>query len=210
MILEFLEQSGCWERHLQRKINNWLFPEDRRNPGNEELLLARQKDHQERQEFLELFHQIVIDALNLQPNVPSELVLQLKERMEKLSILGHSIGGSLARELTSIEKLQQVIMRTVQQSIGDDPLAKVELEKEAAAFELHQSLLKFPMVALLLRPESPILDDELVPTLLSEDVESLSAVLCLFDEEQLSKLRLEAAELLSELTRCGKHLPDAV
>ena len=207
-MLELLPQAGCWERHLLCKVNNFLFPEDRRNPGAKEMLQARQQDQQDRQMFAEQFHLLVTDAMALKPNVPSEVVLQLKERMEKLSILGSSIGPSVAKEITAIYKLHSVVAQTIAQSIGEDTLAKTELENEAAAFELHQSLLQHPLVAMLLRPESPILENELVPTLLSEEnPECLAAVLCLFDEAQLGELRQEATALLSSLTSAGKHMP---
>ena len=57
----------------------------------------------------------------------------------------------------------------------------------------------------MLNPESVIGEDELLPTLLSEDADSLAAALRLFDPEQIRDLLAHGAALLEKLNEQGQE-----
>ncbi len=99
-------------------------------------------------------------------------------------------------------------MGAVRRGAGDDPQALQELAQEESARALHYQLLEQPLVADLLAPDSPVAAEELLPTLLSSEADTLAAALQLFDPQQLRTLVQEGHALLDGLQRQGR-LPSA-
>lgn len=83
--------------------------------------------------------------------------------------------------------------------IGSDAYAARQLEEEELAREAHFSLQELPLVAALTHADSPVAEDELVPSLLSEDDASLERCLMLFDDTQMASLCHQAGRWLQEL-----------
>ena len=70
-------------------------------------------------------------------------------------------------------------------------------------------MLAHSIVADLLRPDTPVGPDELIPTLLSESEDDLHAALNLFDPEQLTLIHAEAQSLVDQLQATGNLSPGA-
>ena len=206
-MLRFSAKPGMWERQLQRKYENpRLFPA---GPAIVQATVdaARQRDARERQAFREDFKQLCADMAALRGAIESEKILQLMERIDKLYLEcmaqatakdGGSTGArpleanagakDLAAEKNALRKLHDVVVATLVQAAASDPLARDEIAQEQAAHQLHQELLEYPLVAQLLRADSPIAADELAATLLTEAGTSFPGVLSLFDAQQLQEL----------------------
>ena len=103
----------------------------------------------------------------------------------------------MAAEKTALRKLHDVVVTTLIQAVGSDPLARDEIAQEQAAHQLHQELLEYPLVAQLLRVDSPIAKDDLLATLLTEPGTVFPGVLSLFDAQQLQELCRDAHSLLA-------------
>lgn len=199
MTVSFSSHPGCWERQLQRRCRNPLFPEERRHVLPADVDAARARDHDEIQTFRRDLLALLHAAAHLPTNVDNERLLALKERIDRLYLQGMSFGVDIDSEKSGLRRLQDVVVASIRAATAADPLAQAELEKEQAAHALHTTLLEYPVVAQLLRSESPIADDELVPTLLSESEPALRAALQLFDGTQLENMRLQARRLLDSL-----------
>jgi hypothetical protein len=170
---------------------------------------ARRRDEEELRRFTEAFHALMQGLVALPSHADSEAILKLKERVDKLHEEASGLGGDLAAEKQSLKKISAVIMKSIWAGIGDDAQARWELEQEEMARTLHYSLLEYPIVAHLLRPDSPITEEELVPTLLSEPEPGLRAALALFDPNQQRELCGAARTLLTELGAQGIAAADA-
>jgi hypothetical protein len=199
MTVSFSRQPGCWERHLQRRYRNPLFPEDRRHVLPAEADAARARDRAEAQTFRDDFRALLHEAAHLPATVDQERLLALKDRIDRLTLLGMSLGIDIAAEQAGLHRLQEVVIAGLRAATAGDILAQAELDKEQAAHALHLSLLQYPVVAQLLRAESPIADDELVPTLLTEPEPALHAALQLFDAAQTTELLARAHALIDAL-----------
>ena len=81
-------------------------------------------------------------------------------------------------------------------AVDQDIQAHSKLEMEVQARESHFVLLEQPVIVDLLNPQSPIEEDELVPTLLSESSAGLALAMQLFGPEQQAILVKLAQELL--------------
>lgn len=196
MSLHFSEYPGRRERHLRRKQDNPLFPEQEREISESALEAAQKLDHEELVAFISDFRKLVQEAFDLKPNEGSEVILRLKERLDQAYEQAAGLADDQTETRDAIKKLLAIIMSTVRNGARDDPTAQLELAQEEQARATHFELLQHPLVADLLDPASVIAENELAATLLSASRKELDAVLILFDQEQLTLLCAESERLL--------------
>ncbi len=196
MPLRFSQIPGRRERHLLRKRDNPLFATEQRQITPAQLDEAQRLDHEEIVDFIPRFRQLVLKASQLRPNEGSEVLLELKEQLDRAYEEARGLADDQGETLAAIEKLVALIMAAIRKGAGNDALALAELDQEEAARKAHFALVSFPLVADLLYPESPIAADELAATLLSSATEELDAALEIFDEDQLRALHDDAQSLI--------------
>lgn len=182
-----------------RKHNNPLFPESEREVTDQSLLEAQRLDHEELSDFITGFRTLVHKAVKLQPNEKSEVILQMKEDLDKAYEQAAGLADDQSETKEAIKKLSALIMNAVRTGAGTDQTALQELDQEEQARSSHFELLEHPLVADLLNPDSPVAEADLMPTLLSAPEEELTAALALFDNDQLVLL-CQQGEALFELT----------
>lgn len=209
MKLRFSPLPGARERRLQRLWDNPLFPAEKRSVCQDDIDTARQRDSEELLDFLTGFQALLEQTVNLAPNVESDVILGLKERLDMAYEQSSSLAGDQANIQQALRRLVAVIMGAVRTHAADDPQALAKLRDEDIARDAHFELQSFPLVADLLREDAIIQEDELVQTLLSEPRESLLAALQLFDASQLGLIAREAGKLLQQRRREGTALPEA-
>jgi len=195
MQIPFSELPGRHERHYRRRLDNDLF--DQPAVRDDEALSEVQRlDHEELIAFIDELREIVGRAVSLKPREETETVLGIKESLERLYETSAGLADEQTGNQQAIRELLAVIMRTVRGNAEGDALAAQELEMEEHARVLHFDLLKEPLIADLLHPESLIGPDDLVPTLLSETEAAVSTALSMFDPEQQKELAGHARALL--------------
>ncbi|OOZ37596.1 hypothetical protein [Solemya velesiana gill symbiont] len=193
MTLLFSTKPGRRERHLLRKRNNPLFQETQRQISTADLQEAQRLDHEELADFITEFRKLVHQAVSLQPSEESEVVLKLKESLDKAYEQACGLADDQTETKDAIKKLVAVIMNAVRSGAENDPVALGELQQESTARDAHFELLEHPLIADILYPESVISEEDLVPTLLSSPPEEFASALTLFDTNQL-QLLIEGAE----------------
>lgn len=198
-MITFIEHPGVRERHVQRRHNNPLFAMARRHVTATELQQARAADHAELEAFHQQFQTLLERAIALKPNEPSEVILALKADLDKAYAVACGLPGDLSQLKIGLQKLIAVMMNAVWEGAGNDPLAHQELTHEEEARAAHFDHLRYPLVAALVRPDSPITREELVPSLLSVEPVELQAALWLFAPEQLADILREGHHLLALL-----------
>lgn len=201
--------TGMYERHLRRKDSNPLFGVPAPQVLPEAYAEARRLDTEEMQRFQSDMRQVIQQAINLEANVESEVVLELRARLDQLYARCSGLGGNCGDHKQAIRRLIDVVMNAVWQAAADDPMARMELEQEELARQQHFCLMEYPLISDLMRPDTPISQDELIPTLLQADEDELEAVLWMFEPEQLAVLRKDAEALLAERRGQGYELPEA-
>jgi hypothetical protein len=187
------------EGHLLRKQGNPLFPAAARQVSSDDLAAARLQDGLEMDQFFQAFQTLVQQAVALDPNTPSETILELKERLDQSYQRACALPGDQSQIKNAIRKLVEVIMRAIRSGIGNDAYAARQLEEEDMARQAHFELQELPLVAALTHPESPIAADELIPSLLSEDDARLERCLIVFDDTQLATICHDAADYLQRI-----------
>lgn len=200
------ENPGAYERHLIRRENNPLFGNRKTEVNSDTLMDVQKQDHDILQQFMVDFRETMTKAIALKPNEDSEVILEVKDKLDKLYGTSVSIADDQTRVKESIQKLLGVIMQSVRSGAGTDAHALQELDQEDAAREANFAFLESKLVADILDPDSPIENDDLVPTLLSAEKDDLALATQLFDEEQMTFLLGEAEKLIDKLDAEGEDV----
>ena len=195
MTVPFSELPGRHERHYRRRLDNALFAEPT-HLDDEDLLEVQRLDHEELVAFVDELRGVVQRAISLKPNEESEVILALKEDLERLYETSAGLADDQRGNQEAIEQLMGVIMRTIAGNTGGDSLAEQELHMEAQARALHFEMLQTPLIADLLHPQSLIESDQLAATLLSESPEAVEMAIQMFDPEQVQQIAAQAQALL--------------
>jgi len=202
MSFTLSQHPGPNERQLKRKLNNPLF--DYTNEINQSTIdRARQADSAAFDKFLSEFQTLVQEAVNLEANSDSEVILNLKERLDKSFTLCCALPGENTEIKDAINKLLRVIMAAVRKGAANDPLALEKLDEEDIARNIHQKLQTNLLVVDLMLDDSPIESNELTATLLNESEANLQEALTLFDPEQLTLIFTDARNNLETLSSRG-------
>jgi hypothetical protein len=200
---------GMYERHMLRRDGNPLFCVPVADYSASEVLQARQRDSEELHQFHQQMREVIQQAIELPANVESEVILELRGRLDQLYARCSGFGSNCREHKENIRKLIDLVMKAVWQAAADDPQARMELEQEEMARQQHYRLLEYPLVADLLRPDTPIESDELIPSLLLAAHDELEAVMWMFEPEQLRQICDEAQSLLQQRQAEGFALGEA-
>ena len=196
MSIPFSELPGRHERHYKRRLDNPLFREPA-TLNDADLLNAQRLDHEELLAFITELRATVERALNLKSNEESDVILKLKEDLERLYETSAGLADEQGANQHALSQLLAAVMNTIRSNTTGDSLAEQEMAMEQQARQMHFELLQHALVADLLHPETLIAPDQLVPTLLSSPTEQVKAVMVIFDPEQLAMISQEAQALLS-------------
>jgi len=197
--LQFIDKPGYRERQMKRRFNNPLFSETQQQVSEEALASARQQDKDEVVEFIESLQALLTEVGGFSGREETDKIIETKERTDRLYEQCVGLTGEHDRERDGLLKLNEAIMKSIWAAAGEDPLAVEELTREQQAREIHLKLLDYPVVVDMLRTDSGIAADELLPTILSESEESIHIALSLFDPEQRKVLAEEAGRLKQDL-----------
>ena len=197
MKVLFSERPGRHERHFRCRMHP-LFPRPVTGYDDEDLLEVQRLDHEELLAFLQSLRELVRQAVELRPNEETQVVLDLKAELEKHYEESCGLADAQGSNQQAIADLIEVIMNTIRRSAAGDPLAEQELAQEAEARRRHFELLRSPLVADLLHPDTLIESDELVPVLLTDPGEQVEMALALFDDVQRAEILEQGRRLLEE------------
>lgn len=202
MIFKPSDNPGSFERHLLRKVDNPLFA-DAPKLNDESLEEAQRQDHDILVQFMQVFQDTLEQTIALKGNEESDIVLGLKDKLDKLYEQASAVGDDQSKVREGIIKLLQVIMLSVRKGAGDDAHAHQELDQEEQARKAHFTLLDSSLVADLLNPVSPIAENELVSVLLSSKKEELALAVQLFDQDQIEIVIQQGVECIDKLNSQG-------
>ncbi len=198
--MKFSAQPGAYERHAQRKYDNPILYGLDRHLAENEVEQAREKDQQDLLGFLDAFADTVQEATALDDSVKSDVVLDLKQQLERLYVTSASLAGDMDQHQQALLKLIDICMASIRRGAEGDPPAIKKIEEETQARSVYFELLETPLVAELMRGDEIISADDLIPTLLIQTDVNLLNTLELFEPEHLSII-LEQAEQHIEKVR---------
>jgi len=195
-MIRFSPLPGARERQLKRRHENPLFPAELRQVIQVDINHAQREDQREVEAFNKTFRKLLQDVSELEGRADSEKILLLKEQADKLYEQASGLAGDFGEERQALQKLVQAMMKAVRAGAAGDPRALYELDQEDLARQAHYEMLGYHLICDLLRPDSPISREELVPTLLSERQDAVAAAAAFFEPAMLQELVEEGERLL--------------
>lgn len=205
--LIFNDQPGMYERHLRRKVNNPLFVDS--DMSQQDILDARERDERELEEFMQDFHALARDASQLDATTDIEVLIALKTRLDQCY---ERCCGQMGRHDEIMEGLSNLIdsiMKAVIRSSASDQQALTRLDEEVEARKQHFSILTYPLIVDMLRPDSPLGAEDLIPSLLSADEKEALTAAGLFTEEQRVLICQQGQALLDRVADAGADVSEA-
>jgi len=162
---------GCFERHLQRRDGNVLFPLERRIVSREEVEQAQRRDKLDQERFIEAVRNLKIELDNSEDRNPlfTSHDSSFLQRVQALLEEAASIGGNIENAIHILETTEEKMIQCLNASM---PEGKELLEKAKSLSTMH----RIPYLAQMKRRDTPILENEQVPTLLSEDFATISII----------------------------------
>jgi len=207
MIL-WSKKLGSFERHLQRRHQNPLFPVQRQKVTAAELAIARDRDARDarevKQEFLDLLK--FIDRLPSQ--ITSSEFKDLRKRIDDLTRKAIGVGGEVTEIAPELEELRAVVIESWEKGLEASPTDIEALQKAEQLYHRGASLFHNPLVVQMTRRDSPIPPEETVPTILSEDITSISVAMEILPTPERIRLQQTALQLVREVRARGEALPD--
>jgi len=207
--MNFSTSPGPYERHLKRRLLNPLFPKPEKELTQQDITEAQQKDEENLLNFMNYFQSVVKKTTELGMHSESDVVLEIKEQLDECYATSCAMPGDHDNLKEAVRRLITAIMAAIRKGAQDDPVALKKLDEEDVARELHNELHERKLIADLMLQDSPILENELTPTLLNEDADDLQAALQLFSAEQLDLIVKDAQALLEKLRKEGHEIPHA-
>jgi hypothetical protein len=188
---------GCYERHLQLRYGNPIFPERFRSVTEQELAHALAKDHQEAEDFSGLYVGLLKEVSACDDVILYEKVSALRERVDELLDKAAQIGGSVAEALSKLKELRELVTDTTYETFaGGDLKDGYDALQKAEQFNRDgRQVFRNPFIAQIHR----IPDEELVPRLLSEDVETIRTTMKAMDEKAIRALQASSIQRVKEI-----------
>ena len=172
--IEWSEISGCYERHLQRRYNNPLFPKERRVVTLDDVKVARNLDNIFQKEFIKIYALLASEYSRLGEKSATGDFLECLKDTQELIELGSRIGGNLRTEILILVGLESTLTDTLNSRFpqGEDMLKQARSLSEMNRIPYFAQLTKLGVEAIL-KVDSPILESEQTAALLSEDLETI-------------------------------------
>ncbi len=193
----FSAHAGRRERMLKRQFENPLFGDLNIEPFD--IQEARRQDAEEVEHFIEEFKSLIQQVTELKPNADADVVLKLKENLDKAYETSAGLAGDQEEIKQMIMRLLGLMMQGMWKAVGNDAQGISKLEMEEQARQAHFTLLEKAFIADMLAPDSPIDEAKLIPCLLSEDAETVALATQLFDPEQQQLIYQQGRTLLETL-----------
>ncbi len=193
----FSKLPGRRERLLKRQFENPLFGDIKIEPFD--IQDARRDDSADVEKFINGFRDLVVQVTELKPSADADVVLKLKEALDKTYEASAGLAGDQAEIREMIKRLLGMMMQSMWKAVGNDAMGISKLEMEEQARQAHFALLAHPFIADMLAPDSVVNEALLLPSLLSEASQTVILAVQLFEPQQQQLLYQRGLELLSGL-----------
>ena len=206
--LEWSSDPGAHEAHLMRRKDNPYFPQSRRDISQQELIAAKTLDEEDYVSCQQHFEELGKEIEALSSTVTSGDLLKLRERIDELIFLSMGVGGP-AKEIASMaDGLREAVISDLRAAFADDKETLSKIEEADTYHKDNTRRFSVPVMAQMLRANSPIPKDETIPTILSEDPSTIAIFINSLPDDTKPFIQAEALRLMQQVLRDGYADPN--
>jgi hypothetical protein len=209
--LAWSTEPGCYERHLQRRHQNPLFPPASRVVTQEEVDAARTHDAAEAKAFHAEVWELVRASQKLSDPLTVRQAFEIRQKIDDLMDRAAELGGNLAKEEEMLSTLYEALISDVRRGLeqveNDEALQRLQKAEEFRTKFVEQVHNRF--FAQMKREDSPIKPEEIVPSLLTEEPESIQLVMNILDDDTKNLFQREAIGIIKEAEAAGATVHQA-
>ncbi len=169
--LKWSKVPGCFEQHLQRREGNGLFPIERRKICKTEVAEAQKIDLLDQDRFIESAKRLGAE-LEFQEDKDLGSTVRDTSYIQKVQGMleeAASIGGTIQNAIRMLESIEEDMIQHLNRSMPDG----ADLLSKAKSLSMTA---RIPLLAQMTRKDTPILSSEEIPSILSEDFETISTI----------------------------------
>jgi len=201
--LVWSNNPGAFEQHLIRRYNNRLFPKSRRTVTQIEIDVAQDRDLKDYEKVGQDLTNIIEEIARFPDFVNSSKINELRECIDNLIEKCMGVGGNAYTTAHEVKELRRVIIKWWAKAVSSNPEIKHRLYEAEATY--HQNIPRFevPFITPMLRKDSPISDEEIVPALLTEKPETIASVIRFLAPDVRGSVQKTALVILKEAMQEG-------
>jgi hypothetical protein len=206
---------AAFERHLQRRYKNPLFPEPRRGVSSLDVYQARDTEERVVQDIQQKFSELARQFVDREkwPSDGLGFLDALREQLDALEDRRVRLGGDTAELKGRLEELRMHIMSLWRQTVSNSPETLALLDKAEEASNARRERVEATewLRNMVLSP-APFPPEEALPALLCETNEDLAKAVSTMENEPtlrqwLADFRIQAVHLVSEMHNAGNDIP---
>jgi hypothetical protein len=192
-------KPGAHETHLLRRYRNPYFLPQRRVVTAGEVDSAKKLDQEDCADCFRRLSDLTrtIEALDY---VSIDQIHRLREGCEDVIQSSYGVGGTAVEAASEADNLRNALILDLRDRFKQDNEALKAIDAADTQYRKGSRRFCYPVTAQILRKDSPIFGDEIVPTIVSEDPLSIALIL---DVLTLDDLRGGARKLLNETRANG-------
>jgi len=190
------EEPASFERHLQRRHGNVLFPRDRQSFSAAELVAARQQDTLDIGIAQQRFDSLIVRIKNMPDLVTVKDIRAIHDELDELTKWVLTIGGPSRKLLAILRQVRESLFTALQQHLPPDSGAPPDPEHFYP-----------PILLQLARRNGPIPPEDLLPTVLSEDLPTIRSIASKLPVSNATAT--EAVRIAALAAECG-YPPDVL
>jgi len=205
--ISWSERPGCFERHLQRRYNNPLFSPERQHVTAADVAAARRQDAQDLASLRAEYVQLLSEIAELPDFMPFEQFNPIRERIQDLIHRAVEVGGEASETVPKLRTLRHILIQQVSEALSNNPRALKALQEAEAFHQANEGKLENQFLAQMLRDDTPITAEDVVPSILTEDVATIRTVMAVVGEHLAAKFHQAAVVLVEEVRARGETVP---
>ncbi|TGS85080.1 hypothetical protein EN817_23570 [Mesorhizobium sp. M3A.F.Ca.ET.174.01.1.1] len=201
--LEWSDSPGAREAYLIKRWNNPYFGPSRRIVSTEELSEARKTDHDK---FL--LAQGLLTALAKDiGDLPSPMTVgdlhKARQSLDELIQFAVSVGGPAKEVAVKADQIRDAVVLALREAFSGDAEKLEKIERADTYHKDHVRKFYLPIVADIIGTERITPNEELVPSLVSEDPATIAIVLDLLPEDDRGGMQAAAMKLILRVLEEG-------